>query len=130
MSLYTEQCLPWLIQMSATLREKPLPEHSHTIPGVAQTPPETLTAGTRVPLQRAAPRSRWVPLFNSSHTHSLWGTSSSLRLNPRFPEAESLTPRTPDKRTEWCSGVNQLELGASGEGPRTKKPLGNYTLTV
>lgn len=37
------------------LKEKPLPKHSHTIPGVAHTPPESVTAGTGVPSQRATP---------------------------------------------------------------------------
>jgi len=52
------------------LREKPLPEHSHSIQGVAHTPPKTLTGRSGVPSQPATPVSRWVPLFDSSHTHS------------------------------------------------------------
>jgi len=62
-----------------------------------------------------------------THTLTLLGASSSLRLNPRIPKAESPTCHTPDKFIKWYSGVKQLELGASGEGPQTKKSLGNCT---
>jgi len=99
------------------LREKPLPEHSHTFEGVAHTPPETLTARTRISSQHVTPVSQWVPLVDSSHTYSLLGTSSSLRLDPRFPEAESPTQCTPDEFTEWYTSVKQLELCASRERP-------------
>ena len=73
-----------------------------------------------------------VPLFNSSHTqtHSLSGATSSLRLYPRFPKLESLTQLMPAKFIRCYSDVNQLKLGASREGPETKKSLGNYTLTT
>ncbi|KAK4824004.1 hypothetical protein QYF61_009218 [Mycteria americana] len=47
----------------ALLKEKPLPEHTHTIQGVAHTPPETVTARTRVPSQRSAPWSRQAPHY-------------------------------------------------------------------
>jgi len=96
--------------------------HTHTT--------ETLTARTEVPSQRATPASRRVPLFDSSHTHTLTGASSSLRLDPRFPEAECPTWRKPDEFIEWCSGVKQLELVAPGEGPWTKKSLGNSMLKI
>jgi len=59
----------WLL-----LRENLPPEHSHSVQGVARTPPETLTARTGVALQQATPVSRQVPLFVplfDSHTHTL-----------------------------------------------------------
>jgi len=55
----------------AALKEKVLPKRSHTLPGVAHTPPNTLTARTGVPLHRVTPVSRWVPLFDSPPTHTL-----------------------------------------------------------
>jgi len=58
------------------------------------------------------------------------GASLSLRLNPRFPEAESPTQYRPGEFSEWYSSVKQLELGASGEGEQTKKFLGSYTLII
>jgi len=112
--------------LSRLLREKLLPEHSPITQGAAHPPPETLTAGTGGPFAV----SRWVSLFDSPHTHSVSGASSSLRLDPRFPEPESPTRLAPDEFTEWHSSVEQLKLGASGEGPGTKKSLGNSTLTI
>jgi len=71
-----------------------------------------------------------APFQLLTDTHSLSGASSSLRLDPRFPEAESPTQHMPDEFIEWYSSVKQLELGASREGPRTSKSLGNYNLTI
>jgi len=58
-----------------------------------------------------------VPLFDSPHTltHS--------RMLPHLSGSvlgflkQSLVQRAPDEFIKWYSGVKQLELGASGEGP-------------
>lgn len=122
-----------IFQTKQLLRERLLPEHSHTIQGAAHTPPETLPGRTTVPSQRAAPVSLWVPLptpHTHRRTHRHTDTHTLTLGCSLFPQAESPTQRPSDKFIEWYSGIGQLELVASGEGPRTKKSLGKYTLTV
>jgi len=117
----------WLL-----LRENLPPEHSHSVQGVAHTPPETLTARTGVALQQATPVSRqvplFVPLFDSSHTY----THSRVLPHPSgsTPGFSKQSLCVPGESSKWCSGGNQLELVASGEGTQTKKSLGNYTPTI
>lgn len=73
------------------LKERPLPEHSHTTQGVTPAPPKTVTAGTSVPLHRAGPDGPGVPLLTPClYTPSLSGvlphSSSSTQAlkNPRL----------------------------------------------
>jgi len=110
------------------LREKLLPELSPTIQGDSHTLPNA-HCKDQSPFAAGDSSEPTAAPFQLP-TRSLSDDSSSLKLDPGSPEAESLTQRTPDEFIEWSSGVKQLELGASRGGPQTKKSLGKSTWTI
>lgn len=91
------------------------------------------TPGFHCWVQGPFPISRWVnpSHFSLTHTHAFGHFPSFFRLNPRFPAAESQASdfvKINNLIARYSSRVSQL--GASREGPWTKKSLGNYTLAI